>query len=70
MGEVSRDTFKNMEEKDKLNVLFDKLESNDIKLGYLAEKLNKKLKIDGACSTIGGFVGGMIAIFTKTLIFK
>lgn len=70
MGEVTRDTFKSMEVKDKLNVLFDKIEANELRLGYITAKLGKKIKIDGFCSTIGGFIGGVAAMIGKTIIFR
>lgn len=70
MGEVTRETFKEAPNDVKLNILFDKCEAINTSVSDINKKMNRKIKIDGFCSTVGGFVGGMIAITTKYFLFK
>ena len=56
---ISRQTFEEMPDGDKLNVLFD-----------LLKGLEKRKKFDSVCSAIMGVCGGAAAVFAKMTIWK
>lgn len=63
---ISKETFREMPDSDKLNIIYDCMCLTHDRL----KKLEDRKLWDTATSTFGGVVGGMVAIFTKMIIWK
>lgn len=62
MNGITKETFKQMDADSKLAVLFDYAQLNYSKISRLEMRLNRRRKIDTACSSFFGLIGGMLAI--------
>lgn len=75
MNGISKETYRDMQDSDKLNVLFD-LHKDTQKcvcdtqedLIRLEKKVDKKRKIDTTVAAIAGFIGGAIAHISERVI--
>lgn len=67
---VNRETFEKMTPEVKMDVLYDQNEVICDDLSDIKKTLKRKRFIDGLCSTVGGVMGGALAIMGKVFLFK
>lgn len=73
MNGVGKDTFRQMDSDSKLNVLFDYV--HDLHEGKCLqdekiEKLENRKRFDTTTSAVSGFIGGIVAVIGKWVLFK
>ena len=67
---VPKETFVEMSPKVQRSVLYDQNEVICDDLSEIKKTLKRKRFVDGVCSTVGGMVGGALAIMGKVIFFR
>ena len=65
---MERETYKDLPDSNKLNVLFDLHVESREEIKKLSEKLDRKKKVDTTVSAFFGFVGGALAVLGQAVL--
>ncbi len=70
MNGIARETFEQMDDTSKLNVLFDYVVESVNNQIILKDKIETRRKFDTTCAAIFGFIGGMVAHLGQLVFWK
>jgi hypothetical protein len=67
---VERETYKDLPDSNKLDVLYDLHVESQLEIKKLSEKVDKKKRIDTTVSAFFGFVGGALAVLGQKIFLS